>query len=365
MIENNREVRRWLEGLTEGTRRWYLHALADFCFAIEKKPDEMLEIAHREEEDRVPSWRKSINKWFEKYDEHNKKYKRRKKTRDARRAAVKSFFHFYELSTPRRKRRVKENGFKKANIRDSLTKKDIKKLLDACKTWKMRAIILTQASSGLSISDVLGLTVGDFRKGIREFGKHRICMLSLRRKKTDKEFTTFLSPEAVDAIEKYLILERRKADNEHPLFSKSVNTSIAPTRHGIAEAYRRLNESLDWNSSKGDFHKVTSHMLRKFFNTQLVNAGMPEEIRKHLMGHTIHDKVRDAYFIANQEELERVYIEYLPNITINPSKTLTLKSFEFSQLEHKNKKLRESLEKLSKEVEEINKYLRKLEREND
>ncbi|MBI5458757.1 hypothetical protein [Methanobacterium sp.] len=35
-------------------------------------------------------------------------------------------------------------------------------------------------------------------------------------------------------------------------------------------------------------------MLRKFFNTQLINAGMPQEIREHMMGHKLKDRVREA-----------------------------------------------------------------------
>ena len=57
-------------------------------------------------------------------------------------------------------------------------------------------------------------------------------------------------------------------------------------------------------------------MMRKFFNTQLINAGMPEEIREHMMGHTLKDKVREAYFLADPTELQKVYLTYMSHVTI-------------------------------------------------
>lgn len=56
--------------------------------------------------------------------------------------------------------------------------------------------------------------------------------------------------------------------------------------------------------------------MRKYFNTQLINAGMPEEIREHFMGHVINNKVQDAYFLADPTELLKFYLKYMDFITI-------------------------------------------------
>lgn len=34
---------------------------------------------------------------------------------------------------------------------------------------------------------------------------------------------------------------------------------------------------------------------------------MPEEIRENMMAHALKDKVREAYFLADPNELEKVY----------------------------------------------------------
>lgn len=60
------------------------------------------------------------------------------------------------------------------------------------------------------------------------------------------------------------------------------------TTTALQAAYRQLNKSLEWEQEeKGRFRKATSHMMRKFFNTQLINAGMPEEIREHFLWDTL------------------------------------------------------------------------------
>jgi len=70
---------------------------------------------------------------------------------------------------------------------------------------------------------------------------------------------------------------------------------------------------------KDGFYKATSHMMRKFFNTQLINAGMPEEIREHMMGHKFKDRVREAYFLADPDELRKIYLRYIEHLSVKSS----------------------------------------------
>ncbi|MGZ7068485.1 MAG: tyrosine-type recombinase/integrase [Methanobacterium sp.] len=89
------------------------------------------------------------------------------------------------------------------------------------------------------------------------------------------------------------------------------------TATAVYAAYRQLNELLGWeHEERGRFRKATSHMMRKYFNTQLINAGMPEEIREHFMGHVINNKAKDTYFLAEPDELLKVYLKYMDCFTI-------------------------------------------------
>jgi len=47
-----------------------------------------------------------------------------------------------------------------------------------------------------------------------------------------------------------------------------------------------------------------------FHNTQLINAGSQEEIREHVIGHKLKDRVRDAYFLAYPDEPPKSYLSF-------------------------------------------------------
>ena len=309
-------VESWLKDLSHNSKVGYLSALAEFCMVNQIDPEGMLKIIYEEEQERLPSWERSVNRWFEAYDEHCKLQNHTRKTRDIRRTIVNAFISFHGL--PRYSRRGghrKVEGLKEANHRKHLTKQDINELLEFCRSFKMKAIILTQISSGLAVADVQKLKIKDFQKGLIKLENGKICRLNLKRKKTGVEFTTFMSMEAVEAIERYLEFERVDPQPEDALFS-SFKSGKPLTIGAFQQSYRNLNRYAGWKSEKGKFRRATSHMMRKFFNTQLINAGMPEEIREHMMGHTLKDKVREAYFLADPTELQKVYLTYMSHVTI-------------------------------------------------
>lgn len=349
-------VKSWITDVSPNTRLAYNNALAEFCMVNQVCPHDMLKIIYMEEEERVPAWERSVNRWFDAYDEHCKQHKRTKSTRDNRRTIINGFISFHGLPKHEQKgRRRKFKGLKEPNKREVLKKEDIKELLNASKTLKMKAMILAQLSSGLTSIDLLNLKIEDFKDGIREVydenGKLRkICMLNLVRQKTDKEYTTFFSEEAVNAIETYLEHERIKPLPDEALFSSYKMGEGFMTTTALQAAYRQLNKSLEWEQEeKGRFRKATSHMMRKYFNTQLINAGMPEEIREHFMGHVISNKVQDAYFLADPEELLQVYLKYMDYVTIEVKIDVVSSNQDakIEELEAKIKEMKKQLEKVS------------------
>lgn len=92
-------------------------------------------------------------------------------------------------------------------------------------------------------------------------------------------------------------------------------------------------------------------MMRKYFNTQLINAGMPEEIREHFMGHVISNKVQDAYFLADPEELLKVYLKYMDYVTIEVRNEVVSSNQDakIEELEAKIKEMKKQLDKVSAE----------------
>jgi integrase len=133
--------------------------------------------------------------------------------------------------------------------------------------------------------------------------------------------SSFFSEETVKAIERYLEIERIDPNPEEALFSNYKAGGQHMSTTALQEQYRRLNSYLGWGQEeKGDFRKATGHMMRKFFNTQLINAGMPEEIREHFMGHKYKNRVRDAYYLGSDDSLKEVYLKYMEHVTISDVK---------------------------------------------
>jgi hypothetical protein len=94
-------------------------------------------------------------------------------------------------------------------------------------------------------------------------------------------------------------------------------------------------------------------MARKFFNTQMIIAGMPEEIREHFMGHKISNQVRDAYFLEDTEALENVYLQYMDNVTIGPVKPPVTMN-EFIELKERLAEREGQLERMEQNQEDMN-----------
>ena len=124
----------------------------------------------------------------------------------------------------------------------------------------------------------------------------------------------------------------------------------------LQTAYRNLNSYLGWEQEdRGRFRKATSHMMRKYFNTQLINAGMPEEIREHMMGHVISNKVQDAYFLADPHELLKVYLKYMDFVTIekvevNTGNRITNNNAKINELEEMLREMKKKLDRVTGEA---------------
>ena len=354
-------VNSWLRGLSLNSEKSYLYALADFCTVNKLNPEEMLKIAYNDITERTPPWECQITKWFDKYEEYSIKANRSPGTFKTRRTNIKNFFHSHDIPTPRSKR--KRIRGENPNDRKGLSKSDIRTLLGVAKSWKVKALILFEASSGISGDDILRFTVADFNKGLtkvydKNTRKERtICRFTLKRGKTSKEFTTFISEETVKAIQNYLKLERIDPTPSDPLFTTHKKTKRPLQVQGLMGIYRRLNKFAGWKSESGRYNKATSHMLRKFFNTQMINAGMPEEIREHLMGHALDNKIRDAYFLSNHDELQRVYVQYMDKVAIGPTKP-PINMTEFTEIktgyeiaQSENLKLKQEIKLLNKDID--------------
>lgn len=342
-IKDNEIVKDWLTDLSPGAKRTYLSTLAEFCQITNHTPIELLTIARQEKKEDRATWERETIQWFKKYDQHSIDYNRARETYKSRLIIIKSFFNFYEVQLPsekKKKRRKTTKKFKVKNRRPGLTREQIQTTLKASKWSRLRAMILSQCSSGLAITDIIHLTLKEYKKGLISIGEDKyICQLFFEegRQKGEKQFYTFLSFEAVTEIELYLRTERPKHYTTPYLFT-ALYHDAGLTEGAFQVELRRLNHKLGLKAREKGLHRpITSHMFRKWFYTQLSNAGMPYEVRKHLMGHVMPTKVDDSYYLDNPDELRDKYIEYMPELLISKYESVNITNMDDKLLELESK----------------------------
>ena len=144
----------------------------------------------------------------------------------------------------------------------------------------MKAIILFCCSSGCARTETLSLTIEDYIKALYEYlPRHKMDIFevidylhdvddvvptfSILRK--NKYYLTYCSPEAVKAINAYLLLRDRAITEESPLFQIS--------RTYLVQSFEMINDTLGLGRVER-YCRFKSHMLRKFHASALYNDGM-------------------------------------------------------------------------------------------
>ncbi|WP_342306525.1 tyrosine-type recombinase/integrase [Methanolobus sp. ZRKC5] len=235
-------------------------------------------------------------------------------------------------------------------------------ILKAIKIASIRnkAIILVGIASGLAASDICNLTVQDFRDGYDPVTE--ITTLSLRRQKTQIDFTTFLSPEASRAVNTYLMKREQmfkdssdgeklheaiKVTLDSPLFilekkfgrylrnKEEFNRALISGL--IIELYKAIANKVEDTRRPSTFRLMCSHNMRKYFSTTLRNAGVDGDVIEHMMGHTL-GAVKQAYVKFDTEFLKKVYMENYLALLIDERADAST-SPEFKVLKEENKEL--------------------------
>ena len=231
----------------------------------------------------------------------------------------------------------------------------------------MKAIILFMCSSGCAMRESLNLTVQNYIDALSEYSKKKdiysiledlkdnediVPTFNVRRQKTDKYYVTYCSPEAVSAINSYLLSREDELKPDTKLFK--IN------RNYLVRKFMRINEDLSLGK-KGNFNRFRSHMLRKFHASALYNDGMSRDNVNDLQGKA-KNKTDDAYFMTNPEDLKYEYIKHLPAVTINQEvEKLSIKSPEFIQIENEKNQLMSELTIIKSEMGDIKKMRKELE----
>lgn len=243
-------------------------------------------------------------------------------------AVIRYFYELNEIQLPPKKRSSKTLSLQ--NPKAIPNAADIKRALTFTKNPRNHAIILCQASSGMGAGEILSITTEDFWKG--QDKSSNITTLHPIRKKTQHRYITFISPEATDAVKLYL----KNYDGEM-LFPLTVR--------GLKTMYSRLDADAGFEKEMGEYGWIRSHNMRKFFNDQMRDAGMPVDLVDYLSGRT-ESTTRTAYHTWKEYLLKEHYMKYVDSVSIME----TVRNTTDSRVE--------ALETRIKELEEMAEYMK-------
>ena len=127
----------------------------------------------------------------------------------------------------------------------------------------MKAAILFICSSGCARAEVLSLRIQDYIDALSEYIPHKnmdifeiidlieddetvVPTFNIRRKKTNKYYTTYCSPEAVKAINAHILSRTDKVTNDSKLFKMAVGY--------FSINFQKINDDLGLGKEIGRAH---------------------------------------------------------------------------------------------------------------
>ena len=271
-------------------------------------------------------------------------------------------------------------------LKYALKAEDIRKAIqNSAPTYQ--TYFITQAQTGLSLSDVLLLDVEDFVHALsnkdeeltvkeainRAKNENIIGCFDLRRKKTSVEFYTFVGPEALQYIASLLEVRNEEyLQPESPIFMKDMS------RLSKSKAYCKKDLRLSPNAVKNyvdrlhwkkkifpritvngkDKNFFTTHKLRKWYSNQLrFKAGFSSDDTKYLMGQKTGDVIEQYIDTNNYASLKGNYRKALSYLAITQEVVMEENKEAIEKLEQDNIRLQEQnqlqQEQHRKEMEEM------------
>ncbi len=181
-------------------------------------------------------------------------------------------------------------------IRDRKQIDAMKKILYATNK-RDYCLFVVGINSGLRISDLLALSIGDVVNGKKI--KDRI---EIREQKTNKTKDFPLGEVSKKAIREYLIDRFERLDQARPDEPLFMSKKGGPIQRG--QAWKVLNQATDAIGMK---ERIGTHTLRKTFAYHAYTAGVDVTRIQKLLNHS-SPSVTLAYIGITQEELDHIYL---------------------------------------------------------
>jgi integrase len=305
--------RKWFDKLRSkkgekpGREKNYSRALRRFADYMKMNPDEIMNTYKADLKTDVNA---AVEKWNENLDLYPLWLQRTIKVQQSTSAAyfqgVKSFFKYnaaikLTAQTPQ----FYSEALKPVTLEDLREK--ILPLADIFQTFET----VFFKDSGISQDDALRLTVGSIKDVGDGFG-----YISTTRMKEFINYETFVGPNTTDALKKLLEYRQRRGENtgpNSPLFVKRNKPFNALTPHLIQGSFQRLTEKSGI--------EISTHRLRKTFETYLATAKVHPVVIKYWAGHKVKGGKTDIearYVLPSINEQQKMYKEAYHYLDISP-----------------------------------------------
>lgn len=373
--KNYQEVTDWINTLNpaRNTENNYLLAIKVFCEWSGKTPGELLSEAETEIKNGTLMRQRSIKRYIIGFRRMLQDKGYAPMTVKGYMSGIKSFYSTNDIELPKLPKTEKVRALEIHKAVPS--KEDIQAVLKICDPLE-KALLLTGIAGGLASNEIINLRISDFKNGYDP--ETDITTLSLRRRKVQFDFITFLTPEASKAIWDYLNYREREviidckrrqrqrdkqkiySDNDYLFIGRKIPDTFLHSkneaerkleRDALMRIYRVISEKARLSTPVGNWNIIRSHNMRKYFNSALLNANCDSFIVEFFMGHTLDD-TRSAYFRAQPDRLREIYKKYIPYLTIQKELDIS-ESTEFQKLKSENEILIREAVRATVEREEL------------
>ncbi len=178
------------------------------------------------------------------------------------------------------------------------------------------------------------------------------------------EYTTFISPEATEALEYYFEQRRQKGEKLNPdsyLFVTRQNKQFGDTWVTILMCRLARNLLQRRKVANNNYDKKGSHALRKRFNTIVkLRPDCNLSLAERLMGHSTTIQLDNSYFRPNDDQLFSEYLKVLPDLMIDEKYRLR---DELEKKQNKIDELQSSKERIllmESQLSEIQEHIKNL-----
>ena len=391
-IEKDATMKRFFikkTGIQPSTKENYIYSLWSFCNFTDKSPTEVFEIHRNDLRERKAEFDQWLNDAFDDFIAHLTNSGYTYSTIHLQVSNIKGFLHTFKLKpTPTTiisKKNISEDS------KYALKAEDIR-LAVKHSSLTYQALFITQAQTGLSLSDALLLDVEDFINAVSkkkenltlkqafervEKDKGLIGCFDLRRKKTSVEFYTFAGPEVLKNMA--LLLKSRDSkylEPNMPIFMKDISKIPLKYRKKALKDLRLTKNAVEiymsrMHDPKGRavFPKIKidgkernyfrTHKLRKWYSNRVHHdAGFSLEDTKYLMGQKTGDIVEHYINPNNYRSLLNKYRKALPFLAITEEIIVEENKEAIAELKKENEMLKEQQEKDFKARDEEMEILR-------